>query len=122
MNDQIQSLGATLVAVSPSTPDNARAIAEKAGLSIDILVDPGNAYAQQLGLVFALPERLREVYDGTLKINLPKHNGDESWTLPIPARYLVDPGGVIRYAEADADYTVRPEPEETLAALRALAG
>ena len=122
MNDQIQSLGATLVAVSPSTPDNARAIAEKAGLSIDILVDPGNAYAQQLGLVFALPERLREVYDGTLKINRPKHNGDESWTLPIPARYLVDPGGAIRYAEADADYTVRPEPEETLAALRALAG
>ena len=122
MNDQIQSLGATLVAVSPSTPENARAIAEKAGLSIDILVDPGNAYAEQLGLKFALPDRLREVYDGALKINLPRFNGDESWTLPIPARYVVDTGGVVRYAEADADYTVRPEPEETLAALRRVVG
>ena len=122
MNDEIQALGATLVAVSPSTRENAAAIAEKAGLSIDILVDPGNAYAEELGLRFALPDDLKEVYDGTLKINLPRFNGDESWTLPIPARFVVDPSGRIRYAEADADYTVRPEPEETLAALRAVVG
>ena len=117
----MQSLGATLVAVSPSTRENAAAIAEKAKLSFDILSDPGNRYAEALGLVYALPADLKAVFGG-FGIDLSKYNGDSSWTLPIPARFVADPGGVIRYAEADADYSVRPEPEETLAALRAVAG
>ena len=121
MNDEIQALGATLVALSPSTRENAAAIAEKAKLSFDILSDPENRYAEQLGLAFKLPDKLREVYDG-FGIDLPKFNGDPSWTLPIPARFVVDGGGVVRYAEADADYTTRPEPDETLAALRAISG
>ncbi len=110
-----------MVAISPSTRENAAAIAEKAKLGFDILSDPGNRYAQALGLVFTLPPDLKDVYDG-FGIDLPKFNGDPSWTLPIPARFVADAGGVIRYAEADADYTVRPEPEETLAALRAVVG
>ena len=116
----MQALGATLVAVSPSTCESAAAAAEKEKLSFDILSDPANRYAEALGLVFALPADLKEVYDG-FGIDLPKYNGDPSWTLPIPARFVADAGGVIRYAEADADYTVRPEPQETLAALRAVA-
>lgn len=121
MNDQVQTLGATLVALSPSTQENAAAIAAKAKLSIDILSDPGNRYAAQLGLLYALPDDLKGVYDG-FGIDLPKFNGDQSWTLPIPARFIADTGGVIRYAEANADYSTRPEPEETLAALRAIVG
>jgi len=38
----------------------------------------------------------------------------------MPARYIVDTGGTIRYARVNADYTVRPEPSETLEALRGL--
>ncbi len=110
-----------MVAISPSTRENAAAIAEKAKLSFDILSDPGNRYAEQLGLAFKLPDNLRDVYEG-FGIDLPKFNGDASWTLPIPARFVADTGGIIRYSEADADYTTRPEPEETLAALRAISG
>ena len=107
------------MAISPSTLENAAAIADKAKLEFDILCDPGNRYATQLGLAFQLPDKLREVYDG-FGIDLPKFNGDPSWTLPIPGRFVADSGGTIRYAEADPDYTTRPEPEETLAALRAI--
>ena len=108
-----------MVAISPSTRENAAAIAEKAKLSFDILSDPGNRYAEQLGLAFKLPDNLRDVYEG-FGIDLPKFTGDASWTLPIPARFVADTGGIIRYSEADADYTTRPEPDETLAALRAV--
>jgi peroxiredoxin len=38
----------------------------------------------------------------------------------MPARFIIDRHGIIRYAESDPDYTTRPEPEHTLAALRAL--
>jgi len=96
-------------------------MAEKAKLSFDILSDPGNRYAEQLGLAFELPDNLREVYSG-FGIDLPKFNGDRSWTLPIPARFVADATGIIRYSEADVDYTTRPEPAETVAALRALSG
>ena len=56
----------------------------------------------------------------TLGVDLAKANGDDSWTLPMPARFVVDAAGVIRQADADPDYTVRSEPERTLEVLRAL--
>jgi peroxiredoxin len=75
--------------------------------------------AKQFGLVFTLPEDLRKVYVG-FGIDLAKANGDASWTLPMPARYVVDRTGTIRAADVDPDYTHRTEPAETVAALRAL--
>ncbi len=53
-----------------------------------------------------------------MKIDLPRYNGDSSWQLPMPARFVIDPAGVVRDAAFDPDYTVRPDPLETLAALR----
>jgi peroxiredoxin len=64
---------------------------------------------------------LKELYL-QFKIDLEKHNGDASWTLPMPARYIVDQDTVIRYGEVDPDYTVRPEPAATVAALKEMLG
>lgn len=89
---------------------------EKNRLSFPILSDPGNEYAGRLGLRFVLPQELRDVYR-TFEIDLPRFNGDPSWTLPIPARIVVSSEGVILDVDADPDYTRRPEPEATLAVL-----
>jgi len=51
-----------------------------------------------------------------------EHNGDESWTLPMPARYIIDQVGLIRYADIKPDCTERPEPEDTLSALEKITG
>jgi peroxiredoxin len=86
-------------------------------LTFEILSDPGNQVAQRYGLKFQLPEDLREVY---LKfdIDLPIYNGDYSWTLPLPTTLIIDQNGIIRHGAINADYTVRPDPEETLASLK----
>lgn len=86
-------------------------------LTFEILSDPGNQVAQRYGLKFQLPEDLREVY---LKfdIDLPRYNGDDSWTLPLPTTLIIDQNGIIRHGAINADYTVRPDPEETLASLK----
>jgi len=55
-----------------------------------------------------------------LGIDLPAHNGDQSYELPLPATYVIDRGGIIRAVFADADYVKRMEPAEILAALRTL--
>lgn len=93
---------------------------EKHGLEFPVLHDAGNVVAGKFGLVWALPDDLREVYRG-FGADLPDFNGEAGWTLPMPARYLVDRTGLIRYARVHPDYTDRPEPQETLEALQELA-
>lgn len=73
--------------------------------------------AERYGIRFKLPDDLIKVYR-QFKINLDEYNGDDSWTLPMPARLIIDSDGVIRYAEINPDYTVRPEPDDTIAALK----
>ena len=92
---------------------------KKHRLAFDLLRDPGNEVAASYGLRWQLPDDLKQLYSefGT---DLEADNGDDSWTLPMPARYIIDRDGIVRYARTDPDYTVRPDPAETLEALRAL--
>jgi len=115
----LAALGASLVAISPQLPEHNRELIRTRHLAFEILTDRGNEVADRFGLRFALPDDLHQLYL-TFPLDLEKFNGDASWTLPIPARFVIDQQGLIRYAESDPDYTTRPEPEDTLAALRAL--
>lgn len=119
--DRFRQAGASLAAISPMLPRYCRQIVKKNNLSFDVLSDQGSAYSSKLGLVFTLPDDLAETY-AEFGIDLPRFNGDESWTLPMPARYLVDGDGLIHWSDVHPDYTQRSEPEETLEALRKLVG
>lgn len=88
-------------------------------LAFDVLSDSGNRVASGFGLTFKLPEDLRQVYE-KFGIDLNKYNGVESWTLPMPARFVIDSNGTVRAADVDPDYTTRPEPAETVRVLEAL--
>ncbi len=116
----LEGLGATLVAITGQLAEHSRVMIEKHALNYRLLTDPGNAYAAQLGLRFEMPPDLKSVYN-EIGIDLPKYNGDDSWTLPVPTRLVVDSGGIIRAADVDVDYTRRPEPDKTIADLKALA-
>ena len=70
-------------------------------------------------MVWTLPEDMRRVYL-QFALDLPRYNGDDSWTLPMPGRFVVDREGIIRSAEVHPDYTTRPEPAETVEVLKRL--
>jgi peroxiredoxin len=116
---EIESHGAQLVGLAPETPDKAISTAERHGIAIDILSDTGNKVAEQMGLVFELPQALRPIYEkfGT---DLADYNGDDSFKLPVPATYIIGQDGVIVYDFVNADYTVRLEPSEIVAKLATL--
>lgn len=114
---QFETLGARLVAISPQTPVNSRKSVRQNNLTFPILSDPHNDIAAAFGLRFKMQDYLVDLYK-SLKNDLPAFNGDPSWTLPMPARYVVGQDGVIVYAEVNPDYTRRPEPEDMLPALR----
>ncbi|MHA6769636.1 peroxiredoxin-like family protein [Sphingobium ummariense] len=114
---QFEALGAKLIAISPQNPVNSRKSMRQNNLTFPILSDPHNDVAAAFGLRFEMQDYLVELYK-SLKNDLPAFNGDDSWTLPMPARYVVGRDGVILYAEVNPDYTRRPEPEDMLPALR----
>lgn len=116
---EIATRGGQLVAVSPQIPDESLSLSEKHELAFDVLSDIGSDTAKQYGLAFDLPDDLMAVYD-SFGIELQRVNGGHPRTLPLPATYVIDREGTIRWAFADADYTTRAEPADILAALDAL--
>ena len=111
--------GATIVAITPQLAEASRSLIEKQAIGFDLLSDPGNAYAAQLGLRFKLPDDLKAVYLG-FGNDLAVRNGEDSWTLPMPGRFVIDRRGIVRAADADPDYEHRPEPQKTIDDIKAL--
>jgi peroxiredoxin len=107
------------MAIAPHLPEFSRELIKEKNFSFELLSDPGNKIANAYGLVHTLSEEMIKAYT-KFGIDLPKYNGDDSWTLPVPARYIIDREGVIRYAEIRPDHKDRPEPEHTIEALKAL--
>ncbi len=116
----LRERGALVVGISPQTQRQSDFTASQHGIPFPLLVDAGCAVAEKFGLVWTAPEYLRRYYRGIL-LNVPFVNGDESWRLPLPATYVIDQGGKVVFAEANADFRVRPEPEDVLRSLPAFA-
>ena len=114
---RLREAGALMAAIGPQTRRQNDFMAAQHRLPFPVLSDPGCAVARQFGLAYTVPAYHREYYRSIL-INLPFINGDDSWQLNLPATYVLAEDCTILYAQAHADYRVRPEPEEALAALR----
>jgi peroxiredoxin len=104
-----------MVAIGPQTERQSDFMADQHGLPFPVLADPDNQLAEKFGLVYTVPEYHRSSYQSVL-VNIPFVNGEASWRLPIPATYVIAKDRRVLFAEAHADYRVRPEPEEALAA------
>lgn len=116
---QINQLGATVLAISPESPDHAVDLRERLGLSYQLLVDKDNRLADALGLMFTLDDATVERYK-KFGLDIGASNGSETWQLPIPATFVVDKDRVVRYAWTDADFTKRADSAVVLKTLREL--
>ena len=94
---------------------------EPEAFAFEMLRDFGNRVAESYGLVFTLPDDLRQIYT-KFGIDLAQGNGDGTWRLPVPARFVIDRRNIVRAVDADPDYTRRPEPSDTVKSLEQLHG
>jgi peroxiredoxin len=113
---EIERLGGRLIAVTPETPDHALTTAEKNDLAFTVLSDERGQLADALGIRFELSDAVK-AYFIKAGHDLPARNGDDRWSLPMPATYVLEKGGRIALASVDPDYRKRLEPAEALAAL-----
>ncbi|MEO5667033.1 MAG: peptide-methionine (R)-S-oxide reductase MsrB [Bdellovibrionota bacterium] len=112
-----KQLGAQLVAVSPETPDSGVSTAEKDGLKFEILSDANNKIAKSYGLVFGVPNDLKELYK-SFGIDLQKNQSNPDWELPVPATFVIGKDLTIHYVFADVDYKKRAEPADIIEAIK----
>jgi len=112
---QLRERDGLLVAIGPQTARQSDFMAGQHGLPFPVLSDPGCALADQFGLVYTVPDYMRDYYMSIL-VNIPFVNGEQSWRLPMPATYVIGRDSRVLFAEAHADFRVRPEPEEALMA------
>ncbi len=113
---EIEGRGASLVAVSQQTAANSRKSQQSNNLGFPIVGDKGGELAAKFRIRWRLPEDLQMIYK-QLGADLAAFNGEDSWTLPMPARYVIGRDGVIAYAEVNPDYTRRPEPSDVFLVL-----
>lgn len=115
----LRAVGASLVAISPELPDRSLSTEEKNELSFPVLSDHGNEVARKFRIVHAIvPEVV--AYQRRNGNDVATYNGAKTAEVPLPATYVVDRDGVVRYAFVAADYTRRADPDEVVAAARAL--
>ncbi len=116
--EDINSLGATLVAISPQTPDESLTLKEKNALGFEVLSDPGNTVAKKYTSVFkngTAPLAAMEA----LGIDFDTYYSDDSKEIPVPAVFIIDRDGTVLFAKSEGgDYRNRVELTEILEALR----
>ena len=110
---EFKEKNATLVAISPQSPDNSLTVIEKHHLTFEVLTDKDNTFAKQLGIVFELQDFVLPFYNA-LGINLSSFNKNDDTSLPIPAVFVVNENGIIIYKFADVNYMNRIDIDELL--------
>jgi peroxiredoxin len=106
--------------ISAQDMNHSKKTVEEIGLTYPVLSDLHNKVAGEFGLVYEYSPELKEAYL-ELGMDISEYNADDSWTLPIPATYIIAPSGVIETAFVSADYTQRMEPAEVVAELKKVA-
>lgn len=112
----VLAAGASIVAITPEIAEEAAKTRSKNEVPFEVLVDAANSVAREFGLVFELQQNLRPIY-AQLGADLQKINGDSSFTLPIPATYVIGRDGIVKFAHVDPNYMNRAEPSEILKSL-----
>ena len=110
---------ATLVAVSPQTPDLTSLTASEKELSFPVLSDVGNVVARQYGLAYAVGAEVADTLR-SVGIDLAAYNGTADDELPLTATFILGTDGLIKWSWVEANFKHRADPTEILAALAQL--
>ncbi|MFW6303718.1 MAG: peroxiredoxin-like family protein [Candidatus Sumerlaeota bacterium] len=114
---ELRLLGYRVYAISPDRPAKIKESSAKNELDYTLLSDSRMEMAHAFGLAFKLDEETLQRYKG-YDIDLEDATGESHHLLPVPAVYIIDTNGIIRFHYANPDYKIRLKPEKALEAAR----
>ena len=114
---RMSDLGAEIVAITPETQRWSGELRDYAAAPFRILSDIDGGYALELNLLFWVGDEKRKAMKAG-GFDLTLFQGNETWTLPIPATFVVRRDGIVAARFIDPDYRHRVEIDDLVAALR----
>ncbi|WP_430425237.1 peroxiredoxin-like family protein [Maribacter litoralis] len=117
---EIESLGATLVAISPEVPDASMTKNEISNMDFTVLSDQDAKVASQYGVAWEVPEFLLDHMRIDRELDLKEINNGNGSVLPIPATFIIGTNGLVQWNYVNVDYRTRSEPDEIIDALKSI--
>jgi peroxiredoxin len=119
IHDEITQLGARVISIMPDSARFTRDYIARNELPFPVLSDIDLGYSLALGLIFWVGTEVQELYKG-VGIELEKYHGNQGYFLPMAAKFIVGPDGLVKTRQVDLEFRERMEPEAILAALSEL--
>lgn len=119
VHDEIKELGAQFVSIMPDSAQFTGTYAEQNKLPFPILTDIDLGYSLMLGLVFWVGADIKGLYEEA-GIQLQRYHGNQSFFLPIVAKFVVGQDGVVEARDVSIEFRERMEPAAIIAALKNL--
>jgi peroxiredoxin len=114
--DEVVRRGAQMVAIVPDRQPFAAEMKADSNVRFPILTDMDNGYAMSLNLAIWVGAEMED-WMRSFGRDLPMYQGNASWTLPIPATFVVGKDGRIKARFVDPDYRHRMAIDDLLSAL-----
>ncbi|MEJ6122596.1 AhpC/TSA family protein [Vibrio sp. 2-Bac 85] len=116
----IQTLGATLVAISPQIPDGSLTADEINNMGFTVLSDQDAKVAAEYGVAWQVPDFLLDHMRNDRQLDLEAINNGNANIIPIPATFILNSDGEVTWRFVDLDYRIRSEPSDIIEALQKL--
>jgi peroxiredoxin len=110
LQDSLQLLtgkGAYVIGVTPETGENINKTIGKTHASFSIIQDKGYKIMKAYDVNYVMDAAMVSKYKG-YGIDLEQNNGNTDHVLPVPATYVIDKSGKIKFVHFDKDYRNRP--------------
>lgn len=109
LQDSLQLLTAKdayVIGVTPETKENIDKTIKKTSAGFSIVQDRDDSIMKAYGVNFMMDEATFTKYKG-YGIDLEANNGNNRHTLPVPATYIIDQSGKVKYVHFDPNYQKR---------------
>lgn len=112
----LKQAGYQILAVSADQPAIIAKTPHRDQLGYQLLSDASMQAAKAFGITFKVADELVAKYKNEYQIDIETASGKTHHVLPHPAVFVVDTGGVVRFAYINKDYKVRLDPDKILEA------
>ncbi len=116
----IEKAGATVLLVTPETLANAQKTIENTGIKTHVISDANGLLMNAFRVSFYVTPEYQQKIKDKLVTDIAVNNGSKDAKLPVPATYLIDTKGKVRWKQFDVDYHNRASVAEILQAIEAL--
>jgi len=116
----ILNLGAHVIVVTPEKPAGIRKMIGISGAAFSILHDEDYRMMKAYGVDFKLSkETVPRFYTYTIN-HTRSANGNKDDILPVPATYIINQQGIVKWVYYNIDYRERPSVEDIVRALKTI--